>query len=299
MFVFFFSLIYRFRFFQLPQNGNEQTRRRLAVYCLKDAYLPLRLLQKLMCVINYMEMGRVTGVPLTYLLSRGQQIKVVSQLLRQVKNHKHTGQFLLYYMCTVLSLEMYWPVFRPWNRTWWCLWSRQKEEKTTLVPLSLSRRKGDNIRRWREGAASLCSHCRLRHQPSFLCRYYSIPIATLDFSSLYPSIMMAHNLCYTTLLQKGAQDKYRCEVQGSVCLSVCFSTRDIWVLCLASAWWENVVYLQPLARRLHQDSNWWFVCEELCEERTFTWNPGEPAVCQKEVWIVWPVSNSLLKRWSF
>ncbi|MPC93805.1 DNA polymerase delta catalytic subunit [Portunus trituberculatus] len=30
--------------------------------------------------------------------------------------------------------------------------------------------------------------------------YYSQPIATLDFSSLYPSIMMAHNLCYTTLL---------------------------------------------------------------------------------------------------
>lgn len=56
----------------------------MAVYCLKDAYLPLRLLQKLMCVINYMEMARVTGVPLTYLLSRGQQIKVVSQLLRQV-----------------------------------------------------------------------------------------------------------------------------------------------------------------------------------------------------------------------
>lgn len=77
-----------------PQNGNEQTRRRLAVYCLKDAYLPLRLLQKLMCVINYMEMARVTGVPLTYLLSRGQQIKVVSQLLRQVTNPKHVGQFL-------------------------------------------------------------------------------------------------------------------------------------------------------------------------------------------------------------
>lgn len=42
-----------------------------------------------MCVINYMEMARVTGVPLTYLLSRGQQIKVVSQLLRQVKRSEH------------------------------------------------------------------------------------------------------------------------------------------------------------------------------------------------------------------
>lgn len=66
------------------QNGNDQTRRRLAVYCLKDAYLPLRLIEKLMCFINYMEMARVTGVPLSCLLIRGQQIKVVSQLLRKV-----------------------------------------------------------------------------------------------------------------------------------------------------------------------------------------------------------------------
>ena len=66
------------------QNGNSQTRRRLAVYCMKDAILPLRLLDKLMCLINYMEMARVTGVPLSYLLTRGQQIKVVSQLLRTV-----------------------------------------------------------------------------------------------------------------------------------------------------------------------------------------------------------------------
>ena len=36
-----------------------------------------------MCVINYMEMARVTGVPLSYLQTRGQQIKVISQLLRK------------------------------------------------------------------------------------------------------------------------------------------------------------------------------------------------------------------------
>lgn len=35
-------------------------------------------------------------------------------------------------------------------------------------------------------------------------RFYNTPIATLDFASLYPSIMMAHNLCYTTLLQPAA-----------------------------------------------------------------------------------------------
>ncbi|XP_056144601.1 DNA polymerase delta catalytic subunit [Lampris incognitus] len=132
------------------QNGNEQTRRRLAVYCLKDAYLPLRLLQKLMCVINYMEMARVTGVPLTYLLSRGQQIKVVSQLLRQA-----------------VKQDLVMPVVK----------TQGGEDYTGATVIEPE--KG----------------------------YYSIPITTLDFSSLYPSIMMAHNLCYTTLLQKGSAEK--------------------------------------------------------------------------------------------
>jgi len=38
-----------------------------------------------------------------------------------------------------------------------------------------------------------------------------MPIATLDFSSLYPSIMMAHNLCYTTLLSASVIER-----EGSV-----------------------------------------------------------------------------------
>ncbi|KAK3277695.1 DNA polymerase delta catalytic subunit [Cymbomonas tetramitiformis] len=67
------------------QEGDEHTRRRLAVYCLKDAYLPQRLLDKLLIVYNYIEMARVTGVPLAYLLSRGQSIKVYSQLLRKAR----------------------------------------------------------------------------------------------------------------------------------------------------------------------------------------------------------------------
>lgn len=40
-------------------------------------------MDKLMCFINYIEMARVTGVPFNYLISRGQQIKVISQLFRK------------------------------------------------------------------------------------------------------------------------------------------------------------------------------------------------------------------------
>ncbi|KAI0955116.1 DNA-directed DNA polymerase delta [Taiwanofungus camphoratus] len=128
------------------QNGTPESRRRLAVYCLKDAYLPQRLMDKLMCFINYTEMARVTGVPFNYLLARGQSIKVLSQLFRKANDDG--------YVVPALKGEGS---------------DEQYEGATVIEP-----KKG----------------------------YYDAPIATLDFSSLYPSIMMAHNLCYTTLIEK-------------------------------------------------------------------------------------------------
>mmetsp|Transcript_75821 Transcript_75821/g.158059 ORF Transcript_75821/g.158059 Transcript_75821/m.158059 type:complete len:1056 (+) Transcript_75821:103-3270(+) len=126
-------------------TGNADTRRRLAVYCLKDAFLPMQLMEKLLCMYNYIEMARVTGTPINFLLNRGEMIKVTSQLLRKARQHD-------YVMPTVRG--------------------QQSEDKF-------------------EGATVL--------EP--LTGYYDKPIATLDFASLYPSIMMAHNLCFTTLLR--------------------------------------------------------------------------------------------------
>lgn len=97
-----------------------------------------------MCFINYTEMARVTGIPFNYLLSRGQQIKVISQLYRQALK--------VGYVVPALKQEGS---------------DEQYEGATVLEP--------------EQG-------------------YYDVPIATLDFASLYPSIMQAHNLCYTTLL---------------------------------------------------------------------------------------------------
>lgn len=127
-------------------NGTPESRRRLALYCLKDAYLPLRLMQKLSCLENYTEMARVTGVPFNLLLNRGQQIKFISQLFRKTLQQK------------------------------------------LVVPNQPSQGGDDHY----EGATVI--------EP--VRAYYSVPIATLDFASLYPSIMQAHNLCYTTLINK-------------------------------------------------------------------------------------------------
>jgi DNA polymerase delta subunit 1 len=132
-------------------NGTPDSRRRLAVYCLKDAYLPQRLMDKLMCLVNYTEMARVTGVPFNYLLSRGQQVKFISQLFRKAR------------------------------------------EQQLVIPNLSKQDEGDY-----EGATVI--------EP--VRDYYDVPIATLDFASLYPSIIQAHNLCYTTLLNKKAVEHY-------------------------------------------------------------------------------------------
>merc|ERR1719450_1829038 len=127
----------------LFESGPEG-RRRVAVYCLKDAYLPMKLMDKLLCMYNYVEMARVTGTPLNYLLNRGQMIKVTSQLLRKARQH----DFVMPTQKSQPSEDKY-------------------EGATVLDPIT---------------------------------GYYEKPIATLDFASLYPSIMMAHNLCYCTLV---------------------------------------------------------------------------------------------------
>jgi len=127
------------------QNGNDEDRHRLATYCLKDAQLPQRLMDKLSVLVNYIEMARVTGVPVSFLITRGQQIKVYSMILRKCR-----------------------------------------EEKLLVPTLKKSGNTGEGY----EGATVL--------DP--IKAYYEDPIATLDFASLYPSIMQAYNLCYSTIV---------------------------------------------------------------------------------------------------
>lgn len=129
------------------QNGSDEDRHRLAIYCLKDAKLPLLLMNKLSVLVNFIEMARVTGVPMSFLIARGQQIKVLSMLLRKCQSEK------------------------------------------LLVPTLKSSGGGGSEVAY-EGATVL--------EP--IKKYYQIPIATLDFASLYPSIMQAYNLCYSTLV---------------------------------------------------------------------------------------------------
>lgn len=76
---------------------SHLTRKLYALLPLQDAYLPQRLLDKLMFIYNYVEMARVTGVPISFLLSRGQSIKVSPELasFSTGENFVHLMKFLI------------------------------------------------------------------------------------------------------------------------------------------------------------------------------------------------------------
>ena len=70
-----------FRKFKL----TSMDRMEIAVYCIRDVELPLKLLMRLSTLENALEMANATCVPLEYLQTRGQQIRVYSQLIRKAR----------------------------------------------------------------------------------------------------------------------------------------------------------------------------------------------------------------------
>jgi DNA polymerase delta subunit 1 len=125
------------------KEGDPTKLGEVAEYCIKDTLLPHKLMKKMCILLNLLEMAKATWVPLCFLVERGQQIKVFSQLTKKAR------------------------------------------ELGFMVPTI---RYGAIPEEPYEGATVLDAQKGA---------YYT-PITALDFEALYPSIMMAHNLCYSS-----------------------------------------------------------------------------------------------------
>ena len=123
--------------FDYYASGDAEKRAEIAEYCSRDCDLPILLVNKLGTVSDLVEMSRVCRTPLPALTTRGQQVKVYSQLAFEVEC---AGAVL-----NTVSIA----------------------PPTTYVGATV-----------------------IEPKPG----YHDLPVATLDFASLYPSIMQANNI---------------------------------------------------------------------------------------------------------
>lgn len=140
--------------FRYYKSGDPDKAAIIADYCIQDTLLVQRLVDKLQIVNALVAMANICYVQITDLITRGQQIKMYSQLFKYAAK---MGYII------------------PWFRQGFDprLCSVQTKPDEYVVP------KGAIVLEPKTG-------------------YYKDPIATLDFSALYPSIMRAYNLCYST-----------------------------------------------------------------------------------------------------
>ncbi|KAJ3354651.1 DNA-directed DNA polymerase delta [Allomyces javanicus] len=124
-------------------SGDPVKVTKIGEYCIQDTALVQLLVSKMDIVTQLFEMANITYVPVTYLLTRGQQIKVFSQISK-------------------MTLER-----------GYCIPNVERNTAETFT-----------------GAIVLDPHVGL----------YTSPVGVLDFSSLYPSCMIAYNLDYSTIV---------------------------------------------------------------------------------------------------
>lgn len=127
--------------------GGSDNVRDIVTYCNKDTMLPLRLMKKMNSWLGLTEMSNVVMVQIFDLITRGQQIRVYSQV------------YVLAYELGVVCTEK-WADYKP------------TEEEKEFVGATVQ-------------------------NPQ--CGYHEL-VGTFDFKSLYPTTIIAYNLCFSTFV---------------------------------------------------------------------------------------------------
>ena len=75
--------------FEKYKNGTPEEIETIAIYCMQDTVLPQLIVDKLNILYQYICMSNVTYVPIKYLIEKGQQIKVLSQIMYLANNEDY------------------------------------------------------------------------------------------------------------------------------------------------------------------------------------------------------------------
>lgn len=188
-------------------DGSSEDRARLGRYCVQDSVLVAALIDKLKMIYLYLSLAVVTKVPFDLLMSRGQQIQsatgirelarrddIVTPTFETQKEGENEDDDL-----SDLSDSEETP--SPPKNALSSL-GKPKPGASAKSPVANGGRAGPEY----EGATVLAPRIG----------FYTDPVVTLDFSSLYPSIIRSNNLCYTTFVPPELHHEFLPEGVSSV-----------------------------------------------------------------------------------
>ena len=154
-----------------PKFHTCEGRDELASYCIKDAWLTRKIMDKLSKLYVSFQLSNVTGVGLKDILNRGQGIRTISLMLRYCRKRNPP-----YFVPRREHKKKY-------------VKKRKFVDNDGVAELSIE---NEEVQQGFKGAVVLDP------KPKF----YKEAIATLDFASLYPSIVQCMNMCYSTIIPR-------------------------------------------------------------------------------------------------
>jgi len=220
--------------FSFYKNGDPKQIKTIGLYCIQDTELLQRLVDKQLILITIIQLANVTFVPIGFLTTRGQTIKVFSQLLRKARQMDflvpHTNfnedsfpiivRTKINHELDLDDVNKYIQINCGRNKnsygklvtingkisqviddTTFVVLSAQELQEPELFTskftyrnsfINVSLDNGDDL-----VDNSFTGATVLDASPGF----YAENIAVLDFASLYPTIMISRNLCYSTFIR--------------------------------------------------------------------------------------------------
>lgn len=194
-----------FDFFRI---GSPDKIKIIAEYCIQDTVLPQKLIDKLCILPNQIEMANVTYVPIRYLIERGQQIKVFSQIIKETAKKG--------YLIPNLKVP-YWSKYRNYEEGDIITYNLSETNETYQFYVEKGNKGQEPMIKSRKGFIVNKKYYSEFNNEKFqgatvlepkTGAYLDTPISVLDFASLYPNIIREHNLDYATFVLRDSNGKY-------------------------------------------------------------------------------------------